>query len=96
MSGDATAIPECEVTLIIPPSMCAAMGRVESELICLPGKALTWDASKGLRFVVHAVSAVIHGDSRSNCTWHWSLCLNIWLYRRKLILNQTMNVISQR
>ena len=48
-----------------PPSRCAALGMVESELVCLPGKALTRDATRRFRFFVHAVgrlhSMVLHG-----------------------------------
>ena len=42
MSGDAGAFPECVGNLlhpIVPPSMFAVLGRVESELVGLPGKA---------------------------------------------------------
>ena len=49
----------------IPLSMCASLGRVESELVGLPGKALAWNASKRLRFFVHAADwlhcMVLHG-----------------------------------
>ena len=55
-------------TLMIPghyPSRCAAPGRVESELVRLPGKALIRDTTRRLRFVVHAASwlqyMVLHG-----------------------------------
>ena len=41
-------------TLITPPSRCADLGRSELELVGHPGKALTWDATRMLRFVVHA------------------------------------------
>ena len=34
--------------------MCAAPGRVEPELVGLPGKTLTQDSRRRLRFVVHA------------------------------------------
>ena len=41
------------------------LGRVESGLVSLPGKALTRDAMRRLRFVVHAASClhsmVLHG-----------------------------------
>ena len=67
MSLDAGAHSECEV-IIAPPAKCAAMGMVELELVCLPGKALTWDATRRLRFVVHATrwlhSMVLHGCCR--------------------------------
>ena len=41
-------------TLITPPSRLAALGRVELGLVGLPGKALTRDATKRLRVIVHA------------------------------------------
>ena len=38
---------------------------VESELVCLPGKALAWDVTRRLRFVVYVAgwlhSVVLHG-----------------------------------
>ena len=38
MSGDAGALPECAVmTLITPPSRCAALGMVEPELVVFHG-----------------------------------------------------------
>ena len=40
-------------TLISPPSRCAALGWVDSELVGLPGRALACDAMR-LRFVVRA------------------------------------------
>ena len=43
MSGDAGAFPECVghtlITPDVPPSRCAVLGRVEPELVGLPGKA---------------------------------------------------------
>ena len=43
MSGDAGAFPECVGNTLItpdrPPSRCAVLGRVEPELVGLPGKA---------------------------------------------------------
>ena len=40
MSGDAGAFPECVgLHPIVPPSRCAILGRVEPELVGLPGKA---------------------------------------------------------
>ena len=43
MSGDVGAFPECVgihlLHQIVPPSRCAVLGRVESELVGLPGKA---------------------------------------------------------
>ena len=65
-SGDAGALPECEVkTLITPPSCCTALGRVELELAGLPGGALSRDATSRLRFVVHEAgclySTVLYG-----------------------------------
>ena len=67
MPGDAGTLSEFEVkTLMTPPSSCAAMGRVEPELVGLPGKTSTRDATKRLRFVVHAAgwlrSTVLHGS----------------------------------
>ena len=55
--GDAGGFPEFEVIHrlhpIKPQSRCAALGRVETELVCLPGKALTWDVTRGLRFDIN-------------------------------------------
>ena len=66
MSGDAVALFECKVTtLITPPSICTALGRVEPEMVGLPGKALLRDATIRLWFVVHAADwlhpMVLHG-----------------------------------
>ena len=51
--------------LVAPPSRCASLDRVGPELVGLPGKALTRDATRRLRFVVHAAgwlhSMVYHG-----------------------------------
>ena len=48
------------------------MGRIESELVGLPGKALTQDATRRLRFIVHAAgrlhSMVLHGRLCCCCT----------------------------
>ena len=44
---DAGIIPECEA------KMCASIGRNEPELVGLPGKALTRDATRRLGFGVH-------------------------------------------
>ena len=56
MSGDAGARPECEVIYwwhpITPLSRCAALGRVEPELIGLPEKAITRDTTRRLRFLL--------------------------------------------
>ena len=65
MSEDAGALPKCEVIhrfLIIPPSRCAPLCRVESELVGFPGKALTRDSTRRLRFDVHTWlhSMVLH------------------------------------
>ena len=58
MSADAGPLPEFDVIhrwlTITPPSRCAALGMVELELVGLLGKALTRDATRRLRFVVHA------------------------------------------
>ena len=47
------------------PSRCASLRRVEPELVGLPGKAFSRDATRSRRFVVHAAgwlqSMVIHG-----------------------------------
>ena len=54
---------------IIPPSRYAALGRIESELVGLPGMALTWEATRRLRFVVH-VAGWLHSmvlDERLRC-----------------------------
>ena len=67
MSGDAGTLPECDMlTLTTPdPSRCATLGRVEPESIGLHGKALTRDATRRFRFVVHAAgwlhSMALHG-----------------------------------
>ena len=64
-------LPECEVKILMtpyhtPPSMCAALGRVEPELVGLPRKAVALDATRRPRFIVHAAgwlhSMVIHGQ----------------------------------
>ena len=73
MSGDAGAFPECEVntliTCVAPPSRCTALGRVVPELVGLPGKVLTRDATRRLRFVVNAAdwlqSMMLHGRTIS-------------------------------
>ena len=41
-------------TLMTLPSRCEALGSVEPEFVGLPGKALTLDATRRLRFIVHA------------------------------------------
>ena len=41
-------------TLITLPFMCAALGRVEPELVGLPGMAFARDDMRRLRFDVHA------------------------------------------
>ena len=47
MSGDVGALRDCEVkTLITPLSTCAALFKVGPELVGLPGKALTMDATR--------------------------------------------------
>ena len=60
MPGDAGALPEC-----------STLGRVELELVGLPGKALAQDATRRLRFVVHAAgwlqSMVLHGHCCRYC-----------------------------
>ena len=68
MSSDAGALPEYEVNTLMTPdhtsSRCTALGRVELELVDLPGKALTQDATRRILFVVHAAdwlhSMVLH------------------------------------
>ena len=51
--------------LMTPPSRCAALGMAESESVGFPGKALARDATRRLRFVVHAAgwlhSMMLHG-----------------------------------
>ena len=46
------------------PSRYASFGRLEPELVSLPGKVLTRDVTRSLRFVVHAAgwvhSMVLH------------------------------------
>ena len=53
------------MTPMTPPSKFAALSRVESELVGLPGKAFTRDATRRLWFAVHAASwqnsMVLHG-----------------------------------
>ena len=69
MSGEAGAHLECKMIHrwhpITPPSRCTALGMVEPELVGLPVKALTRDATRRLRFVVNAAgwlhSMVLHG-----------------------------------
>ena len=69
MSEDAEARPECEVNTPMTPDRiafwCAAPGMVEPGFVGFQGKALTRDAMRRLRFVVHAAgwlhSVVIHG-----------------------------------
>ena len=76
MPGDAVALPECEVQT--PPSWCAALGTVEPELVGLPGKALTRDATRRLRFVFHAV----HGAPLTRCCVRWgviTVCVFLFL-----------------
>ena len=50
---------------ISPPSMYAALDRVEAELVGLPGKAIRRSAIRMLRFIVHTVGwlyfVVLHG-----------------------------------
>ena len=78
MPGDAGALPECEVKThghpMTPPSLCVTLGRVESELVCLPGKILAQDATRRLQFVVDAAgwlhSMVLHGRSRFGSVMH--------------------------
>ena len=65
---DAAALPECKMkTLTTPPSRCAAVCRVESELVSLLGKALARDATRRLWFVVQSAgwlhSMELHGCS---------------------------------
>ena len=63
MSGDAGALPEYK--LILRTHCRPALGRVESELVVIPGKALARYATRRLQFVVHAASLlhsmVLHG-----------------------------------
>ena len=40
--------------MMTQPSMCAALRRVEPELVGLPGKAIARDNMKMLWFIVHA------------------------------------------
>ena len=69
MLGDVRALPECEVNSLVspitPPSRCAALGKVEPELVAVAGKALTHVSTRRLRFDVHAVgwlhSMGLHG-----------------------------------
>ena len=53
--------------ILMTPCMCAALGRVEPELVGLPWKALSRDATRRLQFVVHATdwqhSMALHGHS---------------------------------
>ena len=44
-------------TLVAPRSRCSALGRVEPELVGLPGKALTRDLMNRLTFIVNAARA---------------------------------------
>ena len=71
MSGDAVVLPEYEVktlmTPITPPSWCAALGRVESELVGLQGKALARDSIRRFRFVHHAASW-LHSMMLNECS----------------------------
>ena len=68
-SGDVVALSACELKtlmlMITPLSMCAALGRVEPELVCLPGKALAQGVTRRFWFEVHAVGCpyfmVLHG-----------------------------------
>ena len=82
MSGEAGALRECEVNTLMtpvapPPSRCAALGWVESELVGLPGMALSLDAMGRLRFVVCAAgwlhSMVLHG--RTGCPMQIAVCV---------------------
>ena len=55
MLGDAGAIPLFRVKTPMTPmtyTRCAALGKLAPELVCLPWKALTWDTTKMLQFVV--------------------------------------------
>ena len=49
-------------------SRCTALGRVESELVSLPEKALARDATRRLRIVIHAAgwlhTMMLHGRFR--------------------------------
>ena len=58
MSKDAGALPECYLKIQMTRDPIAfgstALGRVESELVGLPGKALIWDAKRRLWIIVHA------------------------------------------
>ena len=62
-------------TLITPPSRCTALGRVEPELIGVPGKVLIQDATRRIRFVVHAAGWLHSMDALL-------LLLSKQLYRR--------------
>ena len=68
---------------ITPPSRNAALGRVVPELVGFPRKALTWDVTRRLRFVVHAAgwlhSMVLNGRT---CRGHtmWTLSVNYVQY----------------
>ena len=69
MSADAAVHTESEVKTLIPSLYkCVCLGRVEPESVCLPGKALTWQATRRLRFVIHAVSW-LHSMVLHRCAW---------------------------
>ena len=65
MSGDAGALPTLvdEGTQMTPSSRYVALGRVEPELVGFPGKTLTRDGTKRLRFDVHATDLLHSMDA---------------------------------
>ena len=71
MLGDAGALPECELKILMTSDhtafSCASLGTVEPESNGLPGRALTQNAMRRLQFIVNAAgwlhSMVLHGCS---------------------------------
>ena len=64
---------------ITPPSSCAALGRVVSELVGLLADSLTRDTMRRLRFVVHAATwlhgMLLHGQCCRSHTARTLSCL---------------------
>ena len=92
------------------PSRCAALGRVEPELVGLPGKVLTRDATRRLQYDVHAadwlhsmcsmnssvdVSVLVFGLGVTlSNAVCMSRCVGIWTRRQALDLSNAVCMLT--
>ena len=63
ISGDAGALPECVWHPITPSSKCARLGRVESELVGLPGNTGRYEKTPVC--CPRSLLAALHGAART-------------------------------